>query len=218
MRRSSRTREKILLRATAEFARRGLDGARVDEIAARCKISKYSLYYYFGSKEGLFTAALDHVYQMLRARQREISVRHLEPIDGLRELVGHVFMAFRENPEAIAIVNSENLHKGRHIRRLAGISQLYDPMVDTIRELVERGAAQGLFRPNLDPVLLYMALSSLCYLYVSNQFTLGAIFGRDMMSKTSQKVWVAYITEMIVAYCRHGDERLQVRMARRARA
>jgi TetR/AcrR family transcriptional regulator len=207
-----------LLRATAEFARKGFDGARVDEIAARCKISKYALYYYFGSKEGLFTAVLDHVYQTLRARQHEISVRHLEPIDALRELVSHVFAAFRENPEAIAIVNSENLHKGRHIRRLTGIRQLYDPMVDTIRELLERGAAQGLFRPNLDPVLLYIALSSLCYLYVSNQFTLGAIFGRDLMSKTSQKVWVAHITEMVVAYCREGDARLTASLARRARA
>ena len=41
------------------------------------------------------------------------------------------------------------------------------------------GAAQGIFRSDIDPVILYMSLSSLAYHYISNQYTLKAAFGID---------------------------------------
>jgi TetR/AcrR family transcriptional regulator len=202
MARSSRTRERILRLAAAEFARKGYDGARMDEIAARCGVRKYSVYYYFRSKEGLFVAVLDHVYQMFRARQREISVRGLSPVQAMRQLVGHTFAAFLEHPEAVAIMNSENIHKGRHIRRLGGLRELYNPLVETIREVIRKGAKQGIFRRNIDPIALYIALSGLCYVYIANRFTLEAIFGLNMISRTSQKKWVGLVTDMVLSYCR----------------
>ena len=207
MPRSSRTRERILLRATSEFARKGFDGARMDEIAARCRVHKYTVYYYFGSKEGLFIAVLDHVNQMFRARQREISVRGLAPVPAMRQLVRHTFAAFLEHPEAVAIMNSENIHKGRHIRRLDGLRELYNPLVETIREVIKKGAKEGIFRRNLDPVTIYIALSGLCYVYIANRFTLEAIFGLNMVSKTSQKSWVRDVTDMVLSYCRNNARR-----------
>ncbi len=42
-----RTRDKILMQASREFAAKGFDGARVDAIALRSKLSKNMLYYYF---------------------------------------------------------------------------------------------------------------------------------------------------------------------------
>ena len=202
MPRSSRTREKILQRATSEFARKGFDGARMDEIAARCGVRKYTVYYYFHSKEGLFIAVLEHVYQTFRARQREISVRGLAPVQAMRQLVKHTYAAFLEHPEAVAIMNSENIHRGRHIRRLGGLRELYNPLVETIREVIQKGADQGIFRRNIDPVTIYIALSGLCYVYIANRFTLEAIFGLNMISKTSQKSWVSDVTDMVLSYCR----------------
>ena len=56
------TRQAILAAATTEFARKGLGGARVDEIAARAHANKRMIYHYFGSKEKLFTAVLEEAY------------------------------------------------------------------------------------------------------------------------------------------------------------
>ena len=59
---ADRTRTEILEVATEEFAHRGYDGARVDEIAARTRTTKRMIYYYFGGKEQLFTAVLERAY------------------------------------------------------------------------------------------------------------------------------------------------------------
>jgi AcrR family transcriptional regulator len=50
------TKRRILAAALHEFSAKGISGARVDAIAARAKVNKAMLYYYFGSKEGLFRA------------------------------------------------------------------------------------------------------------------------------------------------------------------
>ena len=59
---ADQTRKRILDAATVEFARKGLGGARVDEIALRSKANKRMIYHYFGSKEHLFTAVLEAAY------------------------------------------------------------------------------------------------------------------------------------------------------------
>ncbi|HEX9467854.1 MAG TPA: TetR family transcriptional regulator [Acidimicrobiia bacterium] len=52
------TRRKILAAALEEFSAKGIEGARVDAIAARARVNKQLLYYYFDSKDGLFRAVL----------------------------------------------------------------------------------------------------------------------------------------------------------------
>jgi AcrR family transcriptional regulator len=60
------TKRNIIEVATAEFAGKGLSGARVDDIAARTKTSKRMIYYYFGGKEGLYVAVLESAYRSIR--------------------------------------------------------------------------------------------------------------------------------------------------------
>ena len=48
------TKARILAAAVREFSAKGISGARVDAIAARARVNKRMLYYYFESKEGLF--------------------------------------------------------------------------------------------------------------------------------------------------------------------
>jgi AcrR family transcriptional regulator len=60
------TRKNIIDIASEEFARNGLAGARIDEIAARTRSSKRMIYYYFGDKEGLYLRALENAYQLVR--------------------------------------------------------------------------------------------------------------------------------------------------------
>jgi len=66
------TKERILAAARREFSAKGISGARVDAIAARAKVNKRMLYYYFESKEGLFREILrrrlHERYEALRTR------------------------------------------------------------------------------------------------------------------------------------------------------
>jgi TetR/AcrR family transcriptional regulator len=201
MPRDSRTRERILEVATEEFARRGYDGARMDAIAQRGAVRKYSIYYYFPSKQDLFIAVLERVYYAFRERQREISIRDVTPVQAMRRLVRATFAAFLEHPEAVALMNSENIHKGRHIRRVRGLRELYHPLVEAIRGIIGRGVEDGLFRRGIDPVGIYIALSGLCYVYIANRYTLEAIFGLKMVSSTSRRRWIGFVTDLVLAYC-----------------
>jgi AcrR family transcriptional regulator len=58
-RRSEQSQQLILAAAEAEFADKGLAGARVDEIAEESGVNKQMIYYYYGSKEDLYLAVLE---------------------------------------------------------------------------------------------------------------------------------------------------------------
>lgn len=197
----TKVREKILKQATEEFARFGFEGARVDRIAERCKLSKNMLYYYFKSKEGLFVAALERMYQGLRDQQKDLAVRASDPVAALEQLVHHTFFAFRDNPSAIRLMNEENKHRGKYIRKSARMRDLYNPLVETIRLVLARGAAEGIFKRNLDPTIVYLTLSSLCYHYLSNQFTLEIALDRELGSDEAQDLWLDHVNKLMLLYC-----------------
>lgn len=197
----ARTREKILIKATLEFAQTGFAGARVDRIAARCRLSKNMLYYYFQSKENLFVAVLEQMYENLRARQKDIAVRGSDPLRAMQQLIRHTFEALEKNPDAIRLMNEENKQRGKYIRKSRRMRDLYNPLVDTIRFILERGRAEGVFKSNLDPVFVYMTLSSLCYHYLSNQYTLQIALDRDLCSQRARNAWLEHVTNVVLLSC-----------------
>ena len=197
----ARVREKILKQATEEFARIGFEGARVDRIAERCRLSKNMLYYYFKSKEGLFVAALERMYQGLRDQQKDLSVRESDPVAAMQQLVHHTFFAFKDNPSAIRLMNEENKHRGKYIRKSARMRDLYNPLVETIRFILEGGVKDGIFKTDLDPTIVYLTLSSLCYHYLSNQYTLEIALDRDLGSDAAQKLWLDHVSGLVLLYC-----------------
>jgi AcrR family transcriptional regulator len=96
------TRRRIFQAATAEFAARGLAGARIDRIATEARANKQAIYLYFGSKEKLFGA-------VVRAKMAEIgNASDIDP-DGLAESVGRLFDWYREHPELVRLLLWEAL-------------------------------------------------------------------------------------------------------------
>ena len=75
------TQRRILNAALKEFAAKGIAGARVDAIAARARTNKRMLYYYFGSKEGLFREILQQ--RLARSHERREELEHLDYADRL---------------------------------------------------------------------------------------------------------------------------------------
>jgi TetR/AcrR family transcriptional regulator len=196
-----RVREKILKQASEEFARIGFEGARMDRIAERSKVSKNMLYYYFKSKEGLFVAALERVYQELRDEQKDLSVRDSDPVVALERLVRHTFSAFKKSPNAIRLMNEENKHRGKYIRKSARMRDLYNPLIETLGFVLESGHKAKLFKPRLNASLVYLTLSSLCYHYLSNQYTLEFALDRDLGSERAQAEWLDHVCGLVLLYC-----------------
>jgi len=193
-----RTRQKILDAATEEFARYGLGGARVDRIAARAGANKRMLYYYFRDKDNLFLAALEGRYGHIRAAERSLDLEHLEPRRALKRLVEFTWDYFLEHPEFMTLLNSENLHKGRHVRRSRSVPDMHTPLVETLRGVLRRGERAGVFRRGIDPVQLYISIAGEGYFYLSNRYTLSQVFGRDLMAKKALAARARHNAAMIL--------------------
>ena len=193
-----RTRQKILVAATQEFARYGLGGARVDRIAARAGANKRMLYYYFRDKDNLFLAALEARSAHIRAAERELQLDQVEPLEALKRLVEFTWNYFLAHPEFMTLLNSENLHKGRHVRRSRRVPQLHSPLVETLRAVLRRGERAGIFRKGVDPVQLYISIAGEGYFYLSNRYTLTQIFERDLMTRKALAARSRHNTEMIL--------------------
>jgi len=193
-----RTRRRILEAATAEFARYGLGGARIDRIAARAGANKRMLYYYFGDKDSLFLAALEARYAHIREAERALQLEHLAPRAALERLVRFTWDYCLAHPEFITLLNSENLHKGRHLGRSKRVRAMHSPLVGMLREVLRRGARAGLFRRGIDPVQLYISIAGEGYFYLSNRYTLSRIFGRDLMAPRALAARARHISQIIL--------------------
>lgn len=195
-----RTMANILQVATAEFADKGLAGARIDEIAALTNTSKRMIYYYFGSKEGLYVAVLEDAYRRIRRIESELHLEDLAPEQALRTLVGFTVDYQLANPDFIRLVMNENMHRGEFISQSTTIQELNIPIIHAVRNVYERGVASGVFRPDVDPVDLHMSISALCFFNVANRHTFGAIFKRSLDTPAATAQRRESIIEMIVRF------------------
>ena len=177
------TRARILVAAKREFARNGLGGARVDEIAERAKANKRMIYHYFGSKEDLFRAVLEEVYAHIRAAERKLDLDALEPKAALERLVRFTWEYHLKHPEFLTLVNSENLHRAVHLRKSDAEKVVSRGVVETVQRILDRGVAEGVFRPGVSSVQLNITIAAIGYYYLTNRFTGSIIFERDLMTK-----------------------------------
>ncbi len=175
------TKRLILAAAKSEFARLGLGGARVDVIADRAGINKRMIYHYFHSKERLFQTVLEEAYLDIRSAEQKLALDHLPPRDALETLVRFTWDYYLDNPEFIRLVNSENLHRARHLQQSNRIRAASRRFVDMVRNLLDRGVADGVFRAGIDPVQLNITIAAIGYYYLTNRHTGGILFERDFM-------------------------------------
>lgn len=197
-----RTREQILKSALKEFSTRGLDGARVQAIAAGAGVNKAMIYHYFEDKDALYLAVLDRAFDDIRSREHELSLETLEPEEGIARLISFTIDFLAENPDWIHLLADENLHRGRHMKNLAGVREKHSPLVRMIAGLLERGAAKGVFRAGIDPVALYISIAGQCYFFFSNRHTLSAIFGRDLGAEEMVESYRRHVTDMVLGALR----------------
>ena len=185
------TKTRILEAAKREFAKFGFGGARVDSIAVRAHANKRMIYHYFSSKEELFTAVLEEAYLDIRAAERKLALDTLEPEEALDTLVRFTWKYYLANPAFLTFVNSENLHKARHLKNSAIINQEYPHFIAVVEGIIDRGVIKGVFRRGLDAVQLNITIAAINYYYLTNRYTGSIIYDRNLMSE------------------KHLDERLQ---------
>ena len=197
---ADRSQAIILTAARDEFAEHGLGGARVDRIAERAGLNKRLIYYYFADKEKLFQAVLEQAYLHIRQAEQELNLLAQKPADAVRSLVEFTWNYYLAHPEFLTLLNSANLHRARHLEASQSVREMNSPLIATLGEILERGRKDGSFRGGIDPLQLYVSIAGLSYFYLSNNHTLSAIFGRDLMTPKSRSERLSHICEMTLGY------------------
>jgi AcrR family transcriptional regulator len=192
------TQARILVAATQEFAKHGLGGARVDRIATRAKSNKRMLYHYFGNKDELFRITVENAYAQFRNAEAALQLDNMEPVAAIRRLVAFTWEYFLQNPEFITLVNSENLHKAKHLKASKTTPDMSRKFVGRMQSLLLRGEHAGVFRTGLDPVQVNISIAAIGYYYLTNRHTAAIVFERDMMSKDALAARLKFNTDTVL--------------------
>jgi AcrR family transcriptional regulator len=200
--RAEATRQRILDAALTEFAAHGLAGARVDDIALRADANKRMLYAYFGSKEDLWIAVLEAAYEHKRKEESALQVDGLPPAEAMVRLVRFNLRYTARHPEFVALLNQENIHRAAYLARSDRVRDLYSPLLETLRDVLRRGAAEGVFRKDADPLQAYVTIVALGHFYVANLYTLSTIFDTGLGAEAALEAREDHSIQVILGWLR----------------
>jgi TetR/AcrR family transcriptional regulator len=192
------TRQKLLIAARHEFAKSGLAGARVDEIAARAGVNKQLVYHYFGDKDALDLAVLDWVYEEIRTQERKLNLEGLPPEQAIRKLIEASFDHLAAHPDFIVLLNDENRGGASHVRGSRRLEAMHSPLVSMVSKILSEGVRSGVFRKGVNPVHLYISIAGLSYFFFSNTPTLSAIFGKDLSSVAAKRARRKHVVDLVL--------------------
>jgi AcrR family transcriptional regulator len=198
------TRRAILDAAFIEFSDNGLSGARVDAIAARTGTNVRMIYYYFGSKDGLYRAVLEQTYAAMRAAESRLGLESQAPEAAIARMTEFVFDYHAAEPRFARLVTIENIHHGQHIAQSGTMQTMNVTVIASIAAILARGQASGLFRADADPLSVHLLITGFCFFRVANRHTLGVIFGKDPLAPDLRDAHRRMAVEAVLGYLRAG--------------
>jgi TetR/AcrR family transcriptional regulator len=134
---------RIVAAAREEFARRGFEGARVDQIARRAGVNKQLLFYYFHSKRGLFSAVLTRGAAELERALSDLPFSGDRPIDRIRAALAAQFDFLAAHPDLVTLLAQAGRSDARP----------FAPAIKRLVVLLAEGQGRGQVRDDLDPHL-----------------------------------------------------------------
>jgi AcrR family transcriptional regulator len=192
------TRENILRAATKVFAKHGFAGGRIEQISKAAKSYDRMIYYYFGSKEGLFIAVLEEMYRRFNEAEAKLALDVDTPVEALTAVIRFMWGYYHRNPEFITLLNTENLHRGKHIAKSLRAREFSSPAVDVLGQVLGRGVEHKLFRADVAARDVYLMIASMGYFYLSNRFTLSAFLGEELETPAALAHWEAFVIDSVL--------------------
>jgi len=189
------TRDSILRAAIKVFAKHGYDGGSVEKISKAAKSYDRMIYYYFGSKEGLFIAVLEETYRRFNDAESALALSTDHPVESLKVVIHFMLGYYSKHPEFVTLLNSENLHRGKHIAKSLRAHEYSSAAIGVVDQLLRSGAEQGIFRPDVSARNLYLMIAALGYFYQSNRYTLSAFLGESLETPAALAHWEAFVVD-----------------------
>jgi len=120
-------------------------------------------------------------------------------------VVNFVLGYYRDNPEFVILLNSENLHRGRHIGKSLHANEYSSQAIGIVDNILRSGAAKGLIRSDVGARDVYLMIAAAGYFYQSNRHTLSAFLGERIDSPEASAHWEAFVKDAMLRVVSCGD-------------
>lgn len=186
--------------ATREFGTHGFSGARIERIAAAARCNIRLLYHHYGNKQALYLAVIEASYADLRAREAALALDPADPLGSVEALLRFTFDYFEKNPLLEGLIRSENMMQGRFLRQSQSVPEAAERLKERLAAIVAAGEAQGVMRPGIDPVQLYVTITAFSRFHLANGYTLSNVLGVDLTSAGWRAGWLAHSIDLLRAW------------------
>lgn len=158
-------RQVILNRAAALFARKGVAATTVRDIAKEAGILSGSLYHHFESKEAMVDEVISSYLEDLRTRYKAVLAGDADPRTRLHDMIVASLEVVEAHPHATEIYQNESNYLSQ-FERFAYLKNSGKEVQSSWLEVINAGIAQGVFRGDLDPKILYRLMRDAVWLSV----------------------------------------------------
>ncbi len=207
--RADQTRARILSAAVSQFSENGLAGARTELIAEAAGVNKALLYYYFKSKDALYSVALESVFDDVRADSDAVLQANTSVGERFLQIVLNNFDRSYTHPYMKSFMQQEmvRLHRGEEnaLGRMA--EKFFKPMWVRIQELLKEGVASGELI-QVDPMQIhYVSIGANVFYFLTAPLTRLA-FKIDPLErealKARRKTAIEFLGQGIFIDRKHG--------------
>ena len=159
------------------------------------------LYYHVGKKDDLYLAVLEGAYEKIRVEERGLDLEHLDPPKAIERLIDFTWNYFLRNPEFLALLNTENLARARHLKRSTKVKSMHSPFVEMIRTAVtaRRQKRRSSWSRSIRSSSTFRSRRCASF-YLSNSATLERVFlGRDLLKKEARDERLDHMVALVLA-------------------
>jgi len=139
------TETQILEAAKHVFQNKGMDGARMQEIADEAKINKAMLHYYYRSKQLLFEAVFKNAFLLLAPQLNKVLNDDSSIGDKIRNFTSNYISFINKHPYIPNFIIQELNRNPNFISNIS--EQAIFPNIDKFKKQVEIEVQQGILKP-----------------------------------------------------------------------
>ncbi|HBG17452.1 MAG TPA: hypothetical protein DDW93_11765 [Firmicutes bacterium] len=166
---SPETKERILASALAIFGEKGYHNATMAEIAEDANVGKGTLYWYFSSKEDLFSGMIEQGIQTLNGKLQSILGDHSLTFSQLLVEFNREYLHYFYDHRQLARLFLSN-HSGLSSKFHDRMFQWHTDFVKVNNDIIQRGLKTGLFRPDLEVDWVATAFTGIISAFGNRQF------------------------------------------------
>ena len=197
--------ERIIEASRLEFSATGLAAAKIDSIAARAHVTRQSVYYYYRNKEEIFYDLVIREADILIDQFDYLDIEAAAPDAAIKELLWGLLDNAARAPILSAFMVDKACFHGSDKKANTIFTNMMRQITKRLQVLLDRGAAQGTLRPDVDAARFFTAACMITSGAKISGSALKMTCGIDVNDEEGMKSWQLFAVDLLMRSIRAVD-------------